>query len=56
MNDTEIMVNSVNSAAAKLRAGMNSGPDGDHPVVLTPAEATVIYRLLTEQFGMKFKR
>lgn len=55
MNDTEIMVNSVNSAAAKLRAGMNSGPDGD-PVVLTPAEATVIYRLLTEQFGMKFKR
>jgi hypothetical protein len=36
------------SAMAKLKAGMDEGPDGDS-VVLTPAEATLIYRLLNRE-------
>jgi len=45
------LVTSMASALDKLKAGMESGPEGD-PVSLTPAEATVVYRLLTEQLGI----
>lgn len=53
MSATLQMVETVNSAARKLHNGFESGPDGPH-VILSPAEAAVIWRLLTEQFGMEF--
>ena len=49
----ETLKDTIKSAGEKLRRGMNGGPDSDH-VVLTPAEATVIYRLLTEVMKMSF--
>ena len=43
---------SINSALDKLQTSMDDGPDGD-PAVLTPAEATTLYRILTEVYGVK---
>ncbi len=52
LSATELMVDDVNSAGRKLRVAMEEGPDG-LGCWLTPSEATVVFRLLTEQFGMK---
>jgi hypothetical protein len=43
----------IKSAGAKLKAAMLEGPDGPD-CILTPAEATIVYRLLTETpWGMR---
>lgn len=39
------------SAARKLKASMDEGPDGQ-PCVLTPAEATIVLRALAPHYGV----
>lgn len=51
--DQQIQVaTNYNSAMKKLRATMNEGPFGS-PAVLTPTEATTLYRMITEAAGMR---
>lgn len=42
----------LETAIKALKRGMDDGPDGE-PVTLTPAEATVLYRVLSERLGLK---
>lgn len=49
----EEMLETLQSAARKLHGGMKDGPFGPD-VALTTAEATVLYRILTEQLGLRF--
>jgi len=42
----------MNDALDKLKAGMDDGPFGPD-VALTTTEACVVYRMLTEQLGLK---
>lgn len=42
----------LDSAAKKLKAGMDEGPGGPD-VVLTTEEATLVYRLMTDGAGMR---
>lgn len=51
-NATVHVAMNYNSAMKKLRAVMNAGPFGA-PAVVTPSEATVLYRMITEQAGMR---
>lgn len=48
----DILIVSIKSAAKKMKASMDEGPDGP-PCVLTSSEATIIYRVLTEQMGLR---
>lgn len=48
----QAVATNYNSAMKKLRTGMNEGPFGP-PVVLTASEATTLYRMMTEQAGMR---
>jgi hypothetical protein len=49
----KILVDSINSAGIKLGRAMRQGPEGPG-ATLTPEEATVVYRILTEKLGMRF--
>jgi hypothetical protein len=48
----DILTSSIQSAARKMRASMSEGPDGPD-CILTANEATIIYRILTEQVGLR---
>ena len=52
--EKQILMDTISSAGSKLKKAYEAGPGGD-PVVLEPAEATVIYRILTKQMHMRFK-
>lgn len=47
----ELMRVTIDGALDKLKASMDGGPEGSS-AVLTPQEATVLYRSLTEVFGI----
>jgi hypothetical protein len=51
--DGDIILNKIESAGLKLKKCFEEGPEAD-PAVLTPEEATVIYRILTEKMRMRF--
>lgn len=54
MADTELR-RLLLSALDKLGDGMDRGPDGG-AVELTPAEATLLYRVMTENLGIEHRR
>jgi hypothetical protein len=51
MDDLDLLMATIRSATAKLKVAVDEGPESPN-VVLTPAEATVVYRLFTEQLGL----
>lgn len=57
-NAVEQLSRVLKSTGRKLEASMRSGPSefGGEVCVLTSEEATVLYRVLTEQAGFDFSR
>ncbi len=46
------LLETLRSGIRKLKVGMDTGPFGDD-VTLNPGEATLIYRILVEEMGIK---
>lgn len=49
--EVRVLADTIQSAGKKLKVAMDGGPDSPD-VVLTPEEATIVYRLLKEQLGV----